>query len=280
MPMIVNDGTNSYIAGPDGVPIEQINSKEEPTYLHHDQQGSTRLLTSSTGTVVGAYTYAAYGATEAHTGTANTPLGYDGQLTSSGTGLIYLRARVYDPSTAQFMQVDPLISITRAAYTYAGDNPLMFGDASGLSLGGFLEEVGEAVAGWGDALTLGATKLAREELGINNVNTCSTAYQIGGAAGLATAALIPGDDEVQLPEDASQLGHIFRPVAGHFAEDTIENRQLLTETASDPANYVETNAYGNKVYAKQLPDGREIWVEVRNGVIQNGGVNGTARFGP
>jgi RHS repeat-associated protein len=31
------------------------------------------------------------------------PLGYDGQYTSSDTGLIYLRNRVNDPSTAQFL---------------------------------------------------------------------------------------------------------------------------------------------------------------------------------
>jgi hypothetical protein len=34
--------------------IEQINGEGTPTYLHHDQQGSTRLLTGSTGTVTGS----------------------------------------------------------------------------------------------------------------------------------------------------------------------------------------------------------------------------------
>jgi hypothetical protein len=43
------------------MPLEQINTKEEPTYLHHDQQGSTRLLTRSTGTVTGNTTFDAYG---------------------------------------------------------------------------------------------------------------------------------------------------------------------------------------------------------------------------
>ena len=56
------------------------------TYLHHDQAGSTRLLTGSTGTVTGKCTYSAYG-TPTCEGTATTPLGYDGQYTSSDTGL-------------------------------------------------------------------------------------------------------------------------------------------------------------------------------------------------
>lgn len=116
--------------------IEQINNTTGAIqYLHHDQAGSTRLLTSSTGAVIGAYTYTPYGATESHTGTATTPLGYEGQLTSPDTGLIYLRARTYDAATAQFLSVDPLAAITGAPYTYAGDNPLTYSDPTGLLFG-------------------------------------------------------------------------------------------------------------------------------------------------
>jgi RHS repeat-associated protein len=133
VPLILNDGTNSYIYGPSGLPIEQIASSGTVTYLHHDQQGSTRLLTSSTGTVTGSTTFDAYGNKTGSTGTVTTPLGYDGQYTSSDTGLIYLRARVYDPATAQFLSVDPLVWATREPYAYAGDNPLTFGDPNGLA---------------------------------------------------------------------------------------------------------------------------------------------------
>ncbi len=82
VPLILSDGTNSYIYGPGGIPVEQINnSTGTTTYLHHDQAGSTRLLTGSTGTVTGKCTYSAYG-TPTCEGTATTPLGYDGQYTS------------------------------------------------------------------------------------------------------------------------------------------------------------------------------------------------------
>jgi RHS repeat-associated protein len=114
--------------------FEQINNTTEKVqYLHHDQAGSTRLITGSTGTVEGAYTYTPYGATEGHTGTATTPLGYDSQYTSSDTGLIYLRNRTYDPTTAQFLSIDPLEAITHEPYSYAGDNPVNSGDPLGLS---------------------------------------------------------------------------------------------------------------------------------------------------
>jgi hypothetical protein len=88
--------------GPSETSVEQINNTTGAvTYLHHDQAGSTRLLTGSPGTVTSKCSYSAYG-TPTCEGTATTPLGYDGQLTSSDTGLIYLRARLYDPATAQF----------------------------------------------------------------------------------------------------------------------------------------------------------------------------------
>ena len=58
LPLILDDGTNSYIYGPEGKPIEQINNSTGAVqYLHHDQQGSTRLITGSSGTVEGKCTY-------------------------------------------------------------------------------------------------------------------------------------------------------------------------------------------------------------------------------
>jgi RHS repeat-associated protein len=72
-----------------------------------------------------------------------TNLGFAGEYTDSESGLIYLRARYYDPTTGQFLSRDPLASITRQAYGYARGNPLGLTDPSGLS-------PGCAPAGYGD----------------------------------------------------------------------------------------------------------------------------------
>jgi RHS repeat-associated protein len=129
-----SDGINAYVYGHAQMIVEQVNNGTGAVqYLHHDQQGSTRMLTSSTGTVEGTATYDAYGNLSGTTGTATSPLGYDGQYTDPNTGLTHLRVRWYDPGTGQFMSVDPLSAVTRTPYTYAADDPLNHGDSSGLS---------------------------------------------------------------------------------------------------------------------------------------------------
>ncbi len=131
LPLLLSDGTSAFVYGPGGLPIEQI-SGETVQYLHHDQQGSTRMLTGSSGTVVATTTFDAYGNKLGSTGSATAALGYDGQYTSADTGLIYLRARVYDPATAQFLSVDPLEVVTRAPYNYADEDPVDHSDPTGL----------------------------------------------------------------------------------------------------------------------------------------------------
>jgi RHS repeat-associated protein len=184
LPRLLNDGTNSYIYGPAG-PIEQISSGGTVTYLHQDQQGSTRLLTGSAGTVTGKCTYNAYG-TPTCEGTTTTPLGFDGQYTSSDTGLIYLRARVYDPATAQFITVDPLAGITGEPYVYAGDNPTTLADPGGMFFG---------ISGTPSFSEIGHTVTHAVVEGAN------WAYNHSGeiATVASVASVIPGVDVVAAP---------------------------------------------------------------------------------
>jgi RHS repeat-associated protein len=180
--------------GPNQLPIEQINNTTGTVqYLHHDQAGSTRLLTGSTGTVTGKCTYSAYG-TPTCEGSSTTPLGFDGEYTSSDTGLVYMRARVYDPATAQFLSVDPLEKLTRAPYNFAEDNPLNESDPTGLFslgetpiIGEGLEKVVTRYVGFWDGFTqpvFGGTAALRSALGLNGgLNQCSSEYQIASEVG-------------------------------------------------------------------------------------------------
>src|ERR1044072_4153152 len=81
---------------------------------------------------VATSTYDAFGKQTNRTGTATTNLRYAGQYGNDESGLYWMRARYYDPSTAQFMTRDPIDLITRSAYAYVNNNPLNATDPSGL----------------------------------------------------------------------------------------------------------------------------------------------------
>lgn len=147
LPRLLYDGTNYYIYGPEGVPFEQIASGTA-TYLHHDHHGSTRVLTNSSGETKGTYTFTPYGAVEGQTGTATTPLGFNAQYRNESTGLIYLRARTYDPSTAQFLSVDSALMETGEPYSYAEDNPVNRSDPSGMYVRFSAPMLTFATGGW------------------------------------------------------------------------------------------------------------------------------------
>ncbi len=131
LPLLLRKGNDYYIYGPGGLPIEQIISGSSH-FFHHDQLGSTRILTSSTGAVIGSYRYGPFGTLDSFTGTQSTQIGYAGQYRSHTSRLIYLRARTYDPVTAQFLSPDPLVAASGGTYAYAAANPVNVVDPTGL----------------------------------------------------------------------------------------------------------------------------------------------------
>jgi RHS repeat-associated protein len=133
LPLLLDDGTHGYRYGPSSAPVAQVDdSTGAIQYLHGDLIGSTRLVTDSSGTVVGTTEYDPYGNRVGHTGSAHSAIGYSGNWTDTATGLVYLRARDYDPATAQFLTIDPLVDSTRQPYAYVTDNPLNNSDPRGL----------------------------------------------------------------------------------------------------------------------------------------------------
>jgi RHS repeat-associated protein len=77
-----------------------------------------------------------------------------------------------------------------------------------------------------------------------------------------------------IPDDAAS--HIFRDAEGHMIDDTPANRQTLIDTVSS-SNFQGTDRYGTEWYARTLPDGRQVWVQVRGSQIRNGGINDTPK---
>lgn len=182
MPLLLSDGNYDFLYGPNGAPIEQIDSGGAVTFLHTDQAGSVRLLTDTSGTITGSYSYDPWGRTTAHTGTGSTPLGYDGQYTDPESGLIYLRARYYDPATAQFLTRDPAVQTTQAPYNYTGNNPFNRADPTGMFFG--LDTLVGAAVGAVIGGTASIVEQATSGNGINwsKVGIATAAGAAGGAA--------------------------------------------------------------------------------------------------
>lgn len=137
IPVLLDDGTDLYVYATSTTPIAQIDDGTGAIeYLHSDNVGSVRTITSATGGVVGTTDYTPYGVVTTHTGTSTSAFGYANAWTDPATGLDYLRAREYDPGTAQFLQVDPAVDATRQPYEYVAGDALKATDPTGLIPGG------------------------------------------------------------------------------------------------------------------------------------------------
>jgi RHS repeat-associated protein len=93
------------------------------------------LITNNTGVVTDAYNYDGYGNLLQSVGDANEER-YRGETSDSSTGLQYLRARYYDPSTGRFLSTDAFEGVlespvSRHRYLYGNDNPITYADPSG-----------------------------------------------------------------------------------------------------------------------------------------------------
>jgi RHS repeat-associated protein len=161
-PAVIGDlaGTRYYTFGGATVAVRQTSPGVAATLslVLGDYQGSAKVMMPLRTDSSGALDYAiAQDATDARA-TRNlytpygairgsgTPAQNDKLPISKGwlnqvsdeasTGLVYLNARYYDPAVARFVSPDPLMNpanpSTLDPYRYAGNNPVMFTDATGL----------------------------------------------------------------------------------------------------------------------------------------------------
>ena len=103
------------------------------SYLVTDHLGSTRALADASGSVVSSLGYDSYG--NVTSGSASTRHTYTGREIDSDTGLMYYRARWYDPQQGRFVSEDPIgfdgggINL----YSYVNNDPVNLLDPMGLS---------------------------------------------------------------------------------------------------------------------------------------------------
>ena len=70
--------------------------------------------------------------------------------------------------------------------------------------------------------------------------------------------------------------HIFKDRSGHII-DTPENRAKILDLVRNPENFLTPGNWDKLWFGKILPDGTQIWAEVRNNTIINCGINDIPR---
>lgn len=101
------------------------------SYFASDNLGTTRALSDASGTLTSTLNYDSFG--NVIGGAALTRYTYTGREAESDVGLMYYRARWYNPQQGRFISEDPLGLIRRDQnlYGYVRNNPLRYVDPEG-----------------------------------------------------------------------------------------------------------------------------------------------------
>ncbi|MFZ0061414.1 MAG: RHS repeat-associated core domain-containing protein, partial [Pyrinomonadaceae bacterium] len=129
------DGTSATIAdflnGP-GIDnkLRQTTSGTTSDFLA-DHLGTTRALADASGALTSSISYDSYG--NVSSGSASTRYTYTGREVDPETGLMYYRARFYDPEQGRFISEDPVgLSGGINQFSYVSNNPQNAKDPTGL----------------------------------------------------------------------------------------------------------------------------------------------------
>ncbi|HEY2516909.1 MAG TPA: RHS repeat-associated core domain-containing protein, partial [Polyangiaceae bacterium] len=183
-------------------------TSQKVVYLHDDHLGSIESI-SGAQTPVQHLKYDPFGQrVDPATGTVTTshPLdvtdGFTDQEHDDDLGLINMRGRIYDPTTARFLSVDPLrrgSSQGLNAYSYVGNNPLNYTDPSGFDK----FEQGNCANSGGDAPT--ACPEGWEDGDLMRQGDQNAANNSGGQAACAATPGCIIDPETGLPSITGPL---------------------------------------------------------------------------
>ncbi|MGJ8678518.1 MAG: RHS repeat-associated core domain-containing protein [Akkermansiaceae bacterium] len=171
--------------------IYEVNSSGDTTTYHYNSSGSTVALTDTAQNIIERMDYSPFGQTiyreslDGDSDIHDTPFlftGFFGNQTDAN-GLIYMRARYYNPLLRRFLNSDP----AREAwnwYGYAGGNPIAFVDPTGLGISGALNAVQDTLS------FLGMIPVVGNVFDAVNVGISIGRGQYGQAA-LHAAAFVP-----------------------------------------------------------------------------------------
>jgi RHS repeat-associated protein/uncharacterized repeat protein (TIGR01451 family) len=173
--------------------LRQSSTQTGPLYFLQDHLGSTIALTGADGSVLEREQYEPFGFSS---GSAFTRYGYTGRELDPSTGLLFYRARWYDPQQGRFLSEDPagLAGGSPNFYTYGNGDPINARDPSGEFINLVTGLVGAAIgAGVGALATTAGTLIfsGRLPTGAELAKGTISGAVTGGLIGLAGPLAAP-----------------------------------------------------------------------------------------
>ncbi len=154
--------SRTFTYGMEAISEDQlISGTWTPSFYGYDGHGNVRFLANSAGTITDSYTFDAFGAQIASTGTTSNPYLYSGERFDSSLNLYHLRAHYYNMLTGRFMTMDPGVGKTCCGsharpenifdpgslhkYVYTKNNPVNGIDPAGRQgIFEYMEQLGES----------------------------------------------------------------------------------------------------------------------------------------
>jgi RHS repeat-associated protein len=250
-----------------------------------DVLGSPVAQTDKSRSIVGTTTYFPYGGVYASTGTGNAAgIGYAGQ-SADPTGLVYMRARYFDPQLHRFISIDPVaaddgMAINFNRYAYAGNSPYANVDPSGRDYYPYysasdrlvLLAQGQAYAGNSQnaALLQAADFLATTA---TNLYTAVAGNFTGDYTNSYTDHVLSGDERVGAPIRAAMVALPFLSAEGAAASSAESEAQALFYhyTTADESSFVNGLWSGSSVtdtlYTNPYQASQELGIPTPTSVI-------------
>ena len=267
------DGSNvlqaRYTHGPGiGEPIA-VTKGADTFFYHQDGLGSVTDLTDSAGVTTKSYAYDSYGNVLESPGTPDQLYSYTGREFDTESGLYYLRARYYDPTTGRFLQEDPIgfaggdINV----YRYVYNNPSTYFDPNGLGPTGAAggAAIGTAVGAVAGGAFLGGVGAAGGTLALPGGGTIGGAAAglnagaaLGAIAGAAIGAAI-GSTVEDLLLQMSSVGNVGdTEIEADWAKAQSDAR-LRNCPISDRCSWLEDQAKAGKYSPERIKRQAKKW---------------------